>query len=353
MLQKYERRNGIENNFIPPFNVVSFNGKVGKPEELSEKMNIELPSVASAGDVREIVKFLSRRNGSIRNTELQTAEPRRIFETEKLAAYETWGIIIRDENYIRLSDLGLELAKRNTFEKQIYRRILSNLPQYYDAVEWMSEQNLKIITFHDLSNFWEDNFPGLVWGEKDLRKIETAAVSFFSICHAAELGILTVGKRGQPNRLSIDGNELKGFLNKGNRSEKTAFPSESENNFSTSSSQLNTTHQIYRVYISHGRRKKIDNLVELLELTGFETLIATDVESENSLFNPEQISQIQKCHLGLFILHPSDCRKQKNGNLELRNEKIIEINTALALFKEQIILFWDSDETPPQILSDT
>jgi predicted methyltransferase len=72
--------------------------------------------------VREVVRFLSRENASIRISELQTAEPRRVFEPHKLAAYEAWGIIERDEHLIRLSELGGELAKRNTFEKQIYRQ---------------------------------------------------------------------------------------------------------------------------------------------------------------------------------------------------------------------------------------
>jgi hypothetical protein len=83
----------------------------------------------------KIVRFLSRENDSIRISELQTAEPRRVFEPHKLAAYEVWGIIVRDENSIRLSKLGGELAKRNTFDKQIYRQTLSNLPQYRSAVK--------------------------------------------------------------------------------------------------------------------------------------------------------------------------------------------------------------------------
>jgi len=349
MLQKFEQRNGTGNNFIPTFNVLNFDEKFRLPDEHLEETIFELPAAASAGDIREIVRFLSRENASIRINELQTAEPRRVFEPHKLAAYETLGIIIRDEHYICLSELGGELAKRNTFEKQIYRQILSNLPQYSSAVEWMGEQNLRIITFHDLADFWTVNFPALLLGRKEMREIENAALSFFSICHAAELGIMTVGKRGQPTRLSVNADEVKKFLKKDYPAEIDFFSSAAENNFVAKAK----ANQISRVYVSLGRRNEIDDLTELLELTGLEAITAVGVSLENNFFNPAQISLLQKCSFGLFILDETHCRKQKNGSLELRNEKIIEINTALALFNGQIILLWDEVENPPQNIRDT
>ena len=347
MLQKYEPRTG--NDYIPTFDVLNFNEKYQAPEARSEETILELPSAASAGDVREVVRFLSRENASIRISELQTAEPRRVFEPHKLAAYEAWGIIERDEHLIRLSELGGELAKRNTFEKQIYRQILSNLPQYRSAVEWMGEQHLRIITFHDLADFWTDNFPALRLGGRELREIENAALSFFSICHAAELGIMTVGKRGQPTRLSVNADEARKFLRRDCAPKIEIFPSAIENGFAAETKAENQTP---RVYISLGESKEIDPLVELLELTGLESSTARDVSLENNFFSQTQISLMQKCSLGLFILDKTHCR-QKNGVVELRGEKIIEINTALALFNGQITLLWDEEGNPPQNILET
>ncbi len=350
MLLKYEPRNETGNNFIPAFDVSNFDGKFRMPKEPSEEITVELPAAASAGDIREIVRFLSRENASMRITELQNAEPRRVFEPHKLAAYEAWGIITRDEHSIRLSELGGELAKRNTFEKQIYRQILSNLPQYKSAVEWMGRQNLRIITFHDLADFWSDNFPALHLGRREMREIENAALSFFSICHAAELGIMTVGKRGQPTRLSVNAGDIKKFIKKDYPTEIEIFASAGENDFVAKAKPEN---QIPRVYLSLGRRTETANLIELLELTGLTALTAIDFSLENNFFNSAQISLMQKCSFGLFILDETHCRKHKNGSVELRNEKIIEINTALALFNRQIILLWDDAENPPQNIRDT
>lgn len=348
MLQKYEQRNGAGNDYIPTFGVLKFDEKFRElpstDEEHADDRIVGLPSAASAGDVREVVRFLSRENASFRISELPTAEPRRVFEPHKLAAYEAWGIIKRDEHCIRLSELGAELAKRNTFEKQIYRQILSNLPQYRSAVEWMGEQNLRVITFHDLADFWSENFPALLLGRRELREIENAALSFFNICHAAELGIMTVGKRGQPSRLSVNADEVKKFLTKDCPPESEIVPLFAENN---SAAKTKAENQISKVYVSLGRRNEIDDLNELLELMGLEALTAIDFSLENNFFNQEQVSLMQKCSLGLFILDATHCRKQKNGSLELRNEKIIEINTALALFNGQIILLWDDRENPP------
>jgi hypothetical protein len=213
----------------------------------------------------------------------------------------------------------------------------------------MSEQNLRIITFQDLADFWSENFPALLLGRRAMREIENVALSFFSICHAAELGIMTVGKRGQPTRLTVNADEVKKFTVNGYPPEIKIYPSAVENN-SVAKTKAN---QISRVYISLGRRGEITDLTELLELTGLEALTAINVCLENSFFNPAQISLMQKCSFGLFILDETHCRKQKNGNVELRNEKIIEINTALALFNGRIILLWDEEENPPQNIRDT
>ncbi len=350
MLQKYTPRNGAENTFLPAIDVLSFGEKRHSRLQHLDETNIGLPAAASASDVRELVRFLSRENASMRVNELQNAEPRRVFEQHKIAAYESWGIIIRDENSIRLSALGSELAKRNTFEKRIYRQILSNLPQYRSAVAWMGEQNLKIITFHDLADFWDDNFPALLLDRREMREIENTALSFFSVCHAAELGIMTVGKRGQPTRLSVNAREVENFLNGDYRSEAEILGSDLKNDFAV---KTKTENQVSRVYISLNQKKAIDNLVELLELTSLESLTATDVNLQNNFFSQTQISLMQKCSLGLFILDETHCRKQKNGGAELRNEKIIEINTALALFNGRIILLWDADGNPPQNILET
>ena len=351
MLEKYERPEATGNDYLPlPFRLSNFDEKFRKPKEISEEQLVELPAAASAGDVREIVRFLSRENASFRIAELQNAEPRRVFEPHKLAAYEAWGIIIRDENYIRLSELGSELAKRNTFEKQIYRQILSNLPQYRSAVKWMSEQKLRIITFHDLANFWSDNFPALLLRRKELREVENAALSFFSICHAAELGIMTVGKRGQPSRLSVNALEVENFLNSKNYSAAEILGSDFKSSFAV---KTKTENQVSRVYISLGQQEAIDNLVELLELTNLESLTAIDVNLQNNFFSQTQISLMQKCSLGLFILDETHCRKQKDGSVELSNEKIIEINTALVLFNGRILLLWNADGNPPRNILET
>jgi hypothetical protein len=297
----------------------------------------------------EVVRFLSRENASIRISELQTAEPRRVFEPHKLAAYEAWGIIERDEHLIRLSELGGELAKRNTFEKQIYRQILSNLPQYRSAVEWMGEQHLRIITFHDLADFWTDNFPRLRLGGRELREIENAALSFFSICHAAELGIMTVGKRGQPTRLSVNADEARKFLRRDCAPKIEIFPSAIENGFAAETKAENQTP---RVYISLGESKEIDGLVELLELTGLESSTARDVSLENNFLSQTQISLMQNA-VSVYLYSIKLIATKKTASSNCAAKKIIEINTALALFNGQITLLWDEEGNPPQNILET
>src|SRR5215203_5557557 len=75
-----------------------------------------------------------------------------------------------------------------------------------------SRAELKIATYLDVANFWQLSGVDLDLSPQIGENIEAVIVSFFSLCHAAELGTATVGKRGQPARLSVRLDQLKAFL---------------------------------------------------------------------------------------------------------------------------------------------
>ncbi|MEZ5429306.1 MAG: hypothetical protein R2747_23865 [Pyrinomonadaceae bacterium] len=345
MFREYEELRQAQSGFSSLFRVGGSDAEMETGTGRSGGETAELPAAASATDAREVVRILNCENSFIRNYELPTVKPSRIFEPRKLEAYEIWGLIDRDENCIRLSGLGNELVQSHIIEKRIYRKILRKLPPYFAAVKWMLERELKILTFHDLARFWKDEFPELLLDEKTSREIEISAFSFFSICHFAELGLLTIGKRGQPTRLSINQSELKCFLD-----DDDGFDSNSGNPIC---SQALPKQKNRRIYISQNGEKPTDHLPDLLELAGFSTIMTGNIELENDLFNSVQLSRMQKCSYGLFILGESDCQGGKGAKRELAGEKIIEINAALALFNDRNIFLWNSKKDPPPVLDES
>ena len=58
---------------------------------------------------------------------------------------------------------------------------------------------------------WVKVIPGAI-AEHDEKSLEAAIVCFFHLCQAADLGTVTMGRRGQPARLRLDPQALDGFL---------------------------------------------------------------------------------------------------------------------------------------------
>ncbi len=109
-----------------------------------------------------------------------------------------------------LSPLGWELARRLEPVTEGFRQLLNRMPTYEAAVKWMYEGNFEIVTLTDLLAFWPSF--NEIDELQDPEAMRGAAISFFSLCEAAELGTLTLGKRGHVTRLRVDHDQLRRFV---------------------------------------------------------------------------------------------------------------------------------------------
>ena len=317
-----------------------------------EHSGISLPILATANDLREVVKFFKHKPHGVSVIEMSSAEPRRVFEARKIAAYEFWGILTRADERFRLTALGEELAKNTEAECAIHRRILRGVPAYRSAVRWIFEQGLKIATFREVADFWTFSGENLDLSPQNEENIEAVIVSFFSLCHAAELGTATVGKRGQPARLSVRLDQLSAFLD--------ASPDESPENAAPPSTvfsrekvlrfERSGDEKIATVYISAGRREsETANLRAALELADFASLTFGAGEFENGFLSRARRDAMKQCQAAVFLLDEADCRARANGEIALVCERVTEISVAEALFAgERVILLWNGAAEMPE-----
>ena len=132
-----------------------------------------------------------------------------MFDERRLQTYLSLGLTEEDDGLLTLTTLGRELACRLEPEIEGFRELLNRVPPYLTAVRWMHERNLEVVTSTDLLAFWS-----AVYDLDEKHNPETmrgAVTSYFSLCEAAELGTLTLGKRGHTTRLRVDHEELTRF----------------------------------------------------------------------------------------------------------------------------------------------
>jgi hypothetical protein len=321
---------------------------ISEGAEFESSSGVSLPILATANDLREVVKFFKHKPNGVSVIEMTNAEPRRVFDARKIAAYEFWGILARADERFHLTALGEELAKNTEAECEIHRRILRSVAAYARAVEWIFRQGLKIATYLDVANFWQLSGEDLALSPQNEGNIEAVIVSFFSLCHAAELGTATVGKRGQPARLSVRLDQMKAFLEAPEQAPETVSPAvfaqQSVFRFEKASAE-----NIAVVYISAGSRERESaNLRAALELADFGSLAFGAGCFENGFLPPGNRAALKQCQAAIFLLDEHDCREQ-DGRVMLRCDRITEISVAQALFGERVILFWNSRREMPPI----
>src|SRR5215217_4257192 len=175
-----------------------------------------LPALATATDVREAIRFLKHHPEGITTAQAMDAFRKRIFDPRKVSAYEFWKILLRNGERLKLTPLGWELAQCLNPEAEIYRTVLNNTSAYHGGLKWIREQELELVTHLDIGEFWRSHHSDVLQSD-DEEQLEAHAASFFHICHAAEVGTLTIGRKGQPTRLHIYAHELDAYLNRAER----------------------------------------------------------------------------------------------------------------------------------------
>ena len=168
-----------------------------------------LPVSTSAADIRDFVQYLRRKSAGVVAAEELDRARRRLFDERRLQTYQSLGITDQDDGLLTLTALGRELARRLEPEIEGFRQLLHRVPPYLAAIKWMHERNLEVVTSTDLLAFWSTFYD--LDEKHDPEAMRGAVISFFSLCEAAELGTLTLGKRGHTTRLRVDHEELTRF----------------------------------------------------------------------------------------------------------------------------------------------
>ena len=176
----------------------------------TQTQHTRLPILTSANDIRDFVQYLKRKVAGVVAAEELDRSRKRLFEEHKLEAYRSLGITEEADGLVMLSSLGWDLARRLEPETEGFRQLLSRTPTYVAAVNWMYRENFEVVTLTDVLAFWP-SLPEIA-ETHDLEAMRGAALSFFSLCEAAELGTLTLGKRGHITRLRVDHEQLRRFV---------------------------------------------------------------------------------------------------------------------------------------------
>lgn len=311
-----------------------------------------LPILATASDVREVVQFLKKKPDGITVVEASDAVRKRLFDPRKVAAYELWGIISKNGDRITLSQLGREFASKLEPEAQIYRVMLDNTSPYRAVLEWLYQQDLDVVTFADIVEYWEEHFPeALQQGEKTH---EGQVVSFLHLCHAGEIGVATVGRKGQPSRLRVDHDELAAYIEGSPRPVSQQVLAEDGQLDARRPAVLGAaSRKRLRVFISTRKESGVvGSIQDALQITEIESEVVERETDCGTLVSEKTFQAMRRCNAGITIIDSTDWYRDAAGKDVLNQSVLIEIGAALVHFERRLVLLTDKQALLPFNLDD-
>jgi hypothetical protein len=328
--------------------------------------SLSLPLKTTADDVRQIVEYLKNKPAGATASEAKAVLGSQTLDGRKISAYQTWNVVSKDGDRLKLTPLGWEMARNPGNEHDAVRQILDSVVPYRSALEWMHHEGLDSVTTSDVGAQWHSHHSTAL-GTDSESSIRDNAISFFHLADAAGLGSLTLGRRGQPTRLALEKPALKGYIEAGpsappwtssvedavdeEETETTATaeavdeePAGPDGNGSgprTSQTPPSLPEQM-RAFIAHGDNMEIVEQVEtMLGVADIEHEVAEEEETTAIPVPDKVLDAMRRCKVGVIVVSASERHKNEAGEYTINENVLIEIGAAFVLYDRKVVLVWD------------
>jgi hypothetical protein len=319
-------------------------------ERAGDNPKTTLPLLATANDLRDLIRYLKKHPEGVTIVEALSEVKKRILDPRKISAYEAWGVVERQGDWLKLSELGWEFSRKLAAEAALFRSILDRVEHYRSVLDLVQAQQLKIVTHEDIARFWRANYAE----DFDLHQpktVESNVVCFLHLCQAAELGSLTVGKRGQPARMRVDLEELEEFINtRWDDWGKDPVARPELRPIRSAPANLLTweTDRLRLCLSAHPVQQNVAPLQSLLELVGIESEWLERGEATTLTTSESAFEMMRRCDAGLFVVTLDDCLADAEGSWQLKPEVQAEISAAYLFYNRRVLLLWDERIPLPQ-----
>lgn len=333
----------------------------GRPRALrlltpgEEPRRATLPVLATPGDLREAVQYLKRKPTGVSVVEALADAKRRVFEPRKVAAYEAWGIVARRGERLLLTERGRAFARKLEPETRAYRALLDSNPLYRAALAWIHRQGLEVVTYADVASYLKEEF-GPLLAAAGTKGAEEGIICFFHLCQAAELGTLTIGKRGQPARMRVERSCLGEYVEGRDVTRGAARGREEDGETTFDDEDRGGPPSGMCLFISYGEQPAhvVTQIQTVFELAGIKSHASRRAPHEGSavLVADEAAEVMRRCDAALVMLSKEDCRTDGSGAPAVSQRALVEIGAASVLYERRVLLLLDAPaELPAGLIS--
>lgn len=325
-----------------------------------------LPIRTTLSDIDAFCSYLLTKPTGATLAEAKAVLDEKILDARKLSALKTWGLIEdTGAGKMRPTERGRLVSKdKGAKRSQALKEAVGSIRPYVAIVERAIHRNESTLSTTEVAAHWHQHFKADA-SESD-RILNDQAVCFFQLAEGADLGKLTIGRKGQPTRFVFEETNARAFVNGSGLPTdilEEAADEEVSSDDGVQSSPVSRGLDIKtpdkasesgnRVFITHGKNKKIlDQVKEIVAFGKFEPVVAQERETGAMPVPDKVMDDMRSCHAavihvgvdGILVGRDGKEHPQVNGNV------LIEIGAAMALYGRNFILLVEEGAKLPSNL---
>ena len=320
-----------------------------------------LPIRTTLEDIHAVCAYLVTKPTGATLGEAKAVVDKKILDGRKLAALKFWGLIEDDGNKMKITDQGRKYVKDSgSSRSEVLREVVRRVSPYGAIVERVAHRREETIATTDVAAHWHEHFRSDV---SDSDKIlNDQAVCFFQIAQGADLGTLTIGRKGMQTRFDFDADAVRAFVDGPSvhsRHERPIYEDSAASDLPDEVDRdhkhrhANTAASGNRVFITHGRNHKIlDQVKELVAYGKFEAVIAMEHETAAKSVPKKVMDDMRTCKAAVIHVGTEAVLYDKEGNEipQINENVLIEIGAAMALYGEKFVLLVEKGVSLPSNL---
>ncbi len=312
---------------------------------------MSLPIRATVEDIGAVCTYLATKPTGATLAEAKAVLDSKELDGRKLTALKFWGLIEDDpDGKMKITTQGRRcVVDSGAHQSGVLRDVVRRVAPYKAIVERVAHRSEGRITATDLAAHWHEHFRDDV-ADSD-RTLKYQAICFFHIAQAADLGVLTFGRRGMQTRFDFDVAGARAFI------EGSELPAELEPP-TAHSTELGdpeppmdadagdegvdaTDRDGNRVFITHGNNEKILSQVkELVAYGKYEPVVAIEQETAAKPVPQKVMDGMRACKAAVIHVSAERVLLDAEGNEvpQINENVLIEIGAAMALYGDKFVL---------------
>ena len=311
---------------------------------------MSLPVRTAPDDITAVCGYLVTKPTGATLAEAKAIVDGKHLDGRKLAALKFWGLIEDDGNKTKITDLGRRSVRQSgSFRSEVLREVIRQVPPYRAVIERAAHRQEVTLSATEVAAHWHEHFRNDVSGSD--HTLNHQVVCLFQIAQGADLGTLTIGRKGLPTRFDFDADAIRAFVD-GSTPEvqRDPLPNDAvELNDPASVASAGYEHgesgdvapHGNRVFITHGKNYKILNQVkELVAYGKFEPIVATEHETSAKPVPKKVMDDMRMCRAAVIHVSVERVLYDKEGNEvpQINENVLIEIGAAMALYGDKFVL---------------